>query len=243
VLGLTARKIPETAIETPDYEVDGDVEPYLVEVKSRLLDPAVLQPRDGGGPTERSMTRDIKVFAWLKKASQQMHAYEPPHRRLWFVWCSAESSIASEAQRSRIVDQLCGARGFCTKPPLPFRHFTAYSAARSPFETFTEIDGAVVYDPAGGDLSFVPNEYSPRLQRVLATKLLGHLRGAGLSSILVRERCGPGDIVVPPQERETDERLLAYLSGVKGGPVGPFEMKEYISRPFVVGDVPPEDGK
>jgi hypothetical protein len=197
LLDLLPTKIEEGSTRSADFLVDGDDPPYVVEVKSRFLPKQVVDPppNEETKPYVRSMTRDLGVRDWFPEAAEQFAAVDPSHERLWFLWCSMEG-FDPDTQLERTVRTLYGARTAHDAIDLE-RQWPVFYSEPTIFESFPEIDGAVVLAPPDG-ATFCPNEFSPRLEAVLQSKLVRNLRGQGVHRMLPVERAAEmGGYVVP----------------------------------------------
>jgi hypothetical protein len=199
------RKIPTNSQRTADFDVGGDEPAYLVEVKSRLLDERVAHPTHPHGPVvEKPMRHDAKVSDWLAVSKQQFRTLDPEHARLWFMWCSMESRFGPVTQVERTISVLYGVRAAQDVNP-PHRDVIVFYAMPGAFDRFPEIDGAVIVLPGDPQMTFCPNERSPRLDVVMRSKLVRSLRDAGVSRMLPSERAVAIDgLVVPEGVRGSD---------------------------------------
>ena len=204
-LGFAAEKVPTTSKRSADFRVGGDDPPYLVEVKSRLLQPELENPTEPIGPEiTKPMRYDAKVGDWLAESRQQFRALDPEHERLWFLWCSMEGAFARLSQAERTMSVLYGLR-LAVDVTKPDRTLPIFYAAAPAFERFPDVDGAVVVLPGTSLITFCPNETSPRFTTVMSSKLVRSLREKGVGAMLPIERAVlGGGYVVPPEVRSLE---------------------------------------
>ena len=240
-LGFDANKVTTTSEKSADFRVEGDDPPYLVEVKSRLLDGRLSLTAPGlSEPLNKSMRHDAKVGQWLSESRQQFKALDPDHERLWFLWCAMEASFGSINQVERTISVLYGVQEALNVMP-PHQSILVFYATPGAFARFPDVDGAVIFWPEGSGITLCPNEASPRFNLVMRSKLLRTMRDAGVASVLPSERAETMQgYVIPPEVRGTDE-VLRHLQGVKGLPYLNFQAMDFeYQQTMLIGFGPGE---
>lgn len=203
-LGLTVDEVPRTSAKTADFVVTGDDPAYLVEVASRRLSEAIYEK-----PVDIEQTRDPKVMEWLKAAGNQCRTVDPHHAKLWFVWGAAEGPIGADAQIERINNALYGVRTVIDAMP-PHNEFTIYYARPSLFECHPEIDAVILFAPDVG-IGVCPNEFSPRFDAVMKSRL-----AAQLACVAPRERVKHGCVVPNSIDRHDEVEVLRHVQSAIG---------------------------
>jgi hypothetical protein len=172
-MGFSADKIATNSKKSADFAVSSESPPYLIEVKSRLLDERISHPTQPiGEPMTKPMRRDPKVGAWLAESRKQFASLDPEHDHLWFLWCSMESPFNRLDQLERTASVLYGVQE-AFDILAPGRTVVVFYAMPAAFDNFPDIDGALLALPDLPAITFCPNEASPRFEAVMQSRLVG----------------------------------------------------------------------
>jgi hypothetical protein len=187
-MGLSAGKIATNSKKSADFVISSESPPYLIEVKSRLLDERISRPTQPiGEPVTKPMRRDPKVGAWLAESKKQFASLDPQHDHLWFLWCSMESPFGALDQMERTASVLYGVQE-AFDVQAPERTVVVFYAMPAAFDDFPDIDGALLVLADLPAITFCPNEASPRFEAVMQSRLVCALRKDEIGPILPRER-------------------------------------------------------
>jgi len=210
-LGLVVRPVQRTHRKTPEFEIDGDGDGYLVEVKARRDDDAVGRPwEDDTFHTSASENFSKGVLDNLKKAVRQLKEQDPEHRRLWIVWLTDETFISQGVGVSQIRGTLLGIKDVVEQKRGSATARTCYYAQMGAFEALPQIDMAIISKSDG----FEPwlNEFGR--PGVVEASLLGRLFRERGSLNVASEHATEGRsyIVSGGNQGRTEVHVQAYLT-------------------------------
>jgi hypothetical protein len=212
-IGLRAVRIPERQTRTPDYRVEGDRLPILLEGKSRQ-DPDQLRQTPIGQIYEHKENLDDNAGAHnlIRDAVEQFDAFDPNHEQLHIVWLSPESWLRGDDGGAEfIVRALHGVRDVIdiTDGGIadPVKCFYALEGS---FERFPSVDAAIMI------LDRVPalmlSDFGRRRGELRSTRLVEEFEQAGGLNT-VAEFCtrGGGIMIAGGNAGRSEAEILRIL--------------------------------
>jgi hypothetical protein len=168
--GLVCRRIPRTSAQTPDFLVEGDTFPMVLEVKTVQDDDAWSFPPTGEiASGNRRLFHQNKAYRSTVEALAQLRSHDPTHQRLWLVWLLAAEHRWGEGALDTLRGTLLGMRSAAQLDDDRAVVRDVYYATRGTFERLQELDGAFI--SAFDQAQLLPNEFSPRFTDLRGTNV------------------------------------------------------------------------
>ncbi|WP_217987702.1 hypothetical protein [Halomonas salipaludis] len=212
-LGIEVEQIETGEGKTPDFLAHAGDSAYLIELKTKYSDPAILEERESvlaRGEVfkeETPVARRNRVSGVIASAAKQLNSYASVNHDFQLVFLLA-SGHHPDVQMSIFENCLYG-----TKDTVDFIGeggvLPAYFADNSDFFNLQEsLDGAIVSTSHEAKLCL--NPYSPRYE-ALSDSELTRLFKEGVCDPLQKEREGMAFVVDGDVNRRNENEVLEFL--------------------------------
>jgi hypothetical protein len=214
-LGLQVLRIPiAPPLKTPDFSIQGDARPYLLEVKAREDSADWTHSMNSGQVAlqERSMGYGHWAANVASDAVEQFRSRDDQHLSWWVLWLAITCVAEPDEMTEEAISTLLGVRlvAYCDSNSEPAHSRKCLFARIGVFERHPEVVATVVVSDSG--LWLCVNEFSKDFDSFQKSLLWSHF-AASQPPMTATDLMTAGNYfrLDPSVDRQHDSAIQAYL--------------------------------